>query len=112
MRSASMGSWCRTNEVRRQSRSISRCVIPLFLATHPSLPILYVVEELSAGEGGGLVSAFSWNGSGFSRLSRQSSLGEDPCHLSISPDGQLLAAANYSSGSVVVFKLDDDGRIH
>ena len=85
---------------------------PSFLATHPSLPILYLVEELSAGEGGGLVSALSWNGVGFSRLSSQSSLGEDPCHLSISPDGQLLAAANYSSGSVVVFKLDDDGRIH
>ena len=83
---------------------------PSFLAIHPSLPILYVVEELREGEGGGLVSAFSWNGSGFSLLSRQSSLGEDPCHLSISPDGQLLAAANYSSGSVVVFKLDDDGR--
>ena len=85
---------------------------PSFLAIHPSLPILYVVEELGKGEGGGLVSAFSWNGVGFSRLSSQSSLGEDPCHLSISPDGQLLAAANYSSGSVVVFKLDDDGRIH
>ena len=57
---------------------------PSFLATHPSLPILYLVEELSAGEGGGLVSALSWNGVGFSRLSSQSSLGEDPCHLSIS----------------------------
>ena len=85
---------------------------PSFLAIHPSLPILYVVEELGEGEGGGLVSAFSWNGSGFSLLSKQSSLGEDPCHLSISPDGQLLAAANYSSGSVVVFKLDNDGGIH
>ena len=57
---------------------------PSFLAVHPSLPILYVVEELGKGEGGGLVSAFSWNGVGFSRLSSQSSLGEDPCHLSIS----------------------------
>ncbi|MEL0298444.1 MAG: beta-propeller fold lactonase family protein, partial [Gammaproteobacteria bacterium] len=85
---------------------------PSFLAIHPSLPILYVVEELGKGEGGGLVSAFSWNGSGFSLLSRQSSLGEDPCHLSISPDGQLLAVANYSTGSVVVFILDDEGGIH
>ena len=83
---------------------------PSFLATHPSLPILYAVEELGAEEDGGLVSALSWNGIGFSRLSMQSSHGEDPCHLSISPNGQLLAAANYSSGSVVVFKLDDDGR--
>ena len=84
---------------------------PSFLAIHPSLPILYVVEELGEGEGGGLVSAFSWNGSGFSLLSRQSSLGEDPCHLSISPDGQLLAVANYSTGSVVVFTLDNNGGI-
>ena len=84
---------------------------PSFLVIHPSLPLLYVVEELGKGEGVGLVSAFSWNGSGFSLLSRQSSLGEDPCHLSISPDGQLLAVANYSTGSVVVFILDDEGGI-
>ena len=40
------------------------------------------------------------------------SLGEDPCHLSTGPDGQLLAVANYSTGSVVVFILDDEGGIH
>ena len=37
---------------------------PSFLATHPSLPILYVVEELGRG-GGGLVSVFHGTVSGF-----------------------------------------------
>ena len=82
---------------------------PLF-GYHPSLPILYVVEELSAGEGRrSRQCSFHGTVSGFLVYQSESSLGEDPCHLSISPDGQLLAAANYSSGSVVVFKLDDDG---
>jgi 6-phosphogluconolactonase len=40
------------------------------------------------------------------RLGTLSTLGAGPCHLALSPDGRTLAAANYSSGSVAVWKLD------
>ena len=35
-----------------------------------------------------------------------STLGADPCHAALSPDGRLLAVANYSSGSVAVWRID------
>lgn len=40
------------------------------------------------------------------RLAVSSTMGADPCHIALSNDGRLLAAANYSSGSVVLWKLD------
>lgn len=33
-------------------------------------------------------------------------LGADPCHAALSPDGRTLAVANYSSGSVTLWRLD------
>ncbi|MFN4097669.1 MAG: lactonase family protein [Sphingomonas sp.] len=35
-----------------------------------------------------------------------STLGADPCHAALSPDGGTLAVANYSSGSVTLWRLD------
>jgi 6-phosphogluconolactonase len=35
-----------------------------------------------------------------------STLGSGPCHATLSPDGGMLAVANYSSGSVAVWRID------
>lgn len=43
---------------------------------------------------------------GFRLLGDFSTLGADPCHAALSPDGGLLAVANYSSGSVAVWRID------
>jgi 6-phosphogluconolactonase len=43
---------------------------------------------------------------GFRSLAASSTLGADPCHAALSPDGGMLAAANYSSGSVALWTLD------
>jgi 6-phosphogluconolactonase len=43
---------------------------------------------------------------GLKRLGDYSTLGADPCHAALSPDGGLLAVANYSSGSVAVWRID------
>jgi 6-phosphogluconolactonase len=43
---------------------------------------------------------------GFRRLGDFSTLGADPCHAALSPDGGMLAVANYSSGSVAVWRID------
>ena len=37
--------------------------------------------------------------------------GADPCHLALHPLGRHLFVANYSSGSVAVLPVDDDGRV-
>lgn len=48
---------------------------------------------------------------GLRRLGEFSTLGSDPCHAALSPDGGMLAVANYSSGSVAVWRIDrDTGR--
>ena len=43
---------------------------------------------------------------GLAHLGDFSTLGADPCHAALSPDGGLLAVANYSSGSVAVWRID------
>ncbi|WP_159651134.1 lactonase family protein [Vibrio atypicus] len=35
--------------------------------------------------------------------------GDYPCHLDVSPDGNYLAVANYGSGNVSVYSLDNQG---
>lgn len=48
---------------------------------------------------------------GLKPLGDFSTLGADPCHAALSPDGGILAVANYSSGSVAVWRIDrDTGR--
>ena len=39
-------------------------------------------------------------------LASRSTHGADPCHLALSPDGTMLAVANYGSGSVALWPLD------
>lgn len=46
-----------------------------------------------------------------SELNSQPSGGGGPCDVSLSPDGRLLAVANYGGGSVIVFRVETDGRV-
>jgi 6-phosphogluconolactonase len=41
----------------------------------------------------------------------RSTEGDHPCHVAIDPEGRWLAAANYSSGSVAIYPIGDDGRL-
>jgi 6-phosphogluconolactonase len=84
----------------------ARTPSPSFLARHPVLPVLYAVNELDDGT----VSSFAVAGDGsLTPLGVRSTAGEHPCHLAVSADGRHLLAANYGSGSVAVFPLDDAG---
>ena len=83
-----------------------RLMNPSWLLRHPTMPVLYAVEELSLE---GRIVALSDDEAGFRQLCSLSSGGADPCHLSLSPDGRHLFAANYSSGSLAVFALDENG---
>jgi 6-phosphogluconolactonase len=66
----------------------------------------------------GGISAFSFDRKSgqLTFLNRVSSDGNDPCYLSISPDGKYLTTANYSvaanpGGSFAVFPLQADGQV-
>lgn len=85
----------------------ARTPSPSFLVQHPTLPVLYAVNEL---ETNGTVSAFTVAADGgLTPLSVQPTGGSDPAHLSVTPDGRHLLVANYTSGSVAVHPLDLEG---
>jgi 6-phosphogluconolactonase len=76
---------------------------------------LYAVNELREFEGAptGAVSAFSVEpGSGRLRfLNRKPSHGTDPCHLTVDKAGRNVLVANYTSGSVCVLPIREDGSL-
>lgn len=79
---------------------------PSFLARHPTLPVLYAVNELAEGT----VSAWTVGRDGdLTPSGVRSTGGDSPCHLAVSPDGRHLFVANYGSGSIAVHSLDEEG---
>ncbi|MFT3787597.1 MAG: lactonase family protein [Tepidisphaeraceae bacterium] len=82
---------------------------PSFLARHPSLSVLYTIGGGANGE----VRAFTIASDGSLKPlgDAQPSQGRGPCHVSITPDGQMLFVANYGSGEVGVFPVNADGSI-
>lgn len=84
----------------------ARTPSPSFLAQHPTLPVLYAVNELDEGT----VSAFSVAPDhSLIPLAVRPTGGADPCHLAVTADGRHLVVANYASGSVSVHPLDAEG---
>lgn len=69
---------------------------------------LYLAEECLDAETG-RVALYRRTEAGWVRQCEASTEGKHPCHLALSPDGAWLAAANYTSGSAVVFPLDETG---
>ena len=66
---------------------------------------VYAVSEMP--DSTAAVYAWRFGGNGFECLSRELTLGADPCY--VSTNGRLLAVANYSGGSLAVFKVTPQG---
>ena len=81
-------------------------VNPSFALLHPTLPVLYTVEETTPQ---GAVHAWALTAEGPRHLGGLPSGGADPCHLLL--DGEYLYAANYTSGSLAAFRLNADGSL-
>jgi 6-phosphogluconolactonase len=79
------------------------------LAGHPRLPVVYGTAGTPST---GTVLAWTVSEDGAALLSSVPSAGTEPCHLAVHPSGRWLAVANYSSGSVAVWALADDGSIN
>jgi 6-phosphogluconolactonase (cycloisomerase 2 family) len=77
---------------------------PSWLTAHPAAPVVYATNELGDGE----ITTLSTD---LEVLGTISSGGADPCHLAVSADARHLLCSNYSSGSLSVFALGEDGRI-
>ena len=81
---------------------------PSFVLPHPDGKLLYAVEELVPE---GRVSVFSVKDGALEKVQTYSTLGADPCHLSLDETGRFLFAANYTSGSLMAYRLGADGLI-
>ena len=67
--------------------------------------LAYLVDE----QENGALGVHRWIGEGWEPVARVPSGGADPCFLALDPSGQWLAAANYTSGSAVLYALDEHG---
>ncbi len=77
---------------------------PSFVVRHPTLPVVYAVNELDDGAASGF--ALAPDG-GLTPLGRWSTGGGFPCHLAVASGS--LVAANYGTGSVAALRLDAHG---
>lgn len=78
---------------------------PSFVATHPTLPVVYAALEHA-----GTVEALSRRGEfGLVPLGKPIEAGPAVCHLTVTPDGSALIASCYGDGRVVVFALAANG---
>ena len=95
--------------------SLSGIASPSFLVIHPNRQWLYAVSEASNAQhkGAGAVSALRFDGQtgAIETINQQSSGGSAPCHLAIDATGRYLIASNYTSGSVIMYRIEDDGAL-
>jgi 6-phosphogluconolactonase len=93
-------------EIRLAATSVN----PSWLCLSDSGKYLYAANEVE--DPGGTVSAYRVGEDGSLELINQRpSMGKAPCHLAIDGKGAFLFAANYFSGNVAVFPLDESGGI-
>jgi 6-phosphogluconolactonase (cycloisomerase 2 family) len=80
---------------------------PSFVATHPSLPVVYAVEEFA-----GRIRAFHVTGEGdLDPLGDAHPAGEAACHVAVSADGAVAVATCWGDGRVLAYPLDANGAI-
>jgi 6-phosphogluconolactonase len=93
-------------------------VNPSFVVTDPAQRHLYAVSEISkrdpnTNKASGSISSFAIDPKDGSLkfLNTVPSGGGGPCHLVVDKTGKILFVANYGSGSVASFAIEDDGSI-
>jgi 6-phosphogluconolactonase len=88
---------------------------PSFLAVDPNRRFLYAINELDQfnGQPTGGVSAFSIEPTTgkLDLLNQVSSRGAGPAFIALDQSGRYVLVANYTQGSVAVFRLSPDGSI-
>ncbi len=86
---------------------------PSFLCINETAKKIYAVNELKEYLGlfGGGVSQYSYETGEIIEEATFNVRGTDPCHVEIAPDRSFISVANFASGSVTIFMLDESGNI-
>ncbi|MGR3811773.1 lactonase family protein [Jiulongibacter sp. NS-SX5] len=80
---------------------------PSFLALSEDQNFIYAVSEVN----GGSIRAFSRTDTSMTFINEQSSGGVHPCHVAIDKTGKWVFAGNYTSGSLAVLPILENGGI-
>ena len=87
---------------------------PSFLAISPDEKFVYAVAETAPKDGkGGDIAAFSFNkqNGNLTFINKQYSGGDHPCHVEIDKTGKWVFASNYTSGSLSLLPINNDGSL-
>ncbi len=86
---------------------------PSFLCMDERRQKLYAVNEMKEYEGafGGGFTQASFSGGVLQQEISVGTGGTDPCHVALAPNGRFLSVANFASGSVTVFPLNEEGNL-
>jgi 6-phosphogluconolactonase len=86
---------------------------PSFLAVSPDQKFVYAVHENANNGKGGEVAAFAFNKEQgkLSFLNQQLSGGDHPCYVAVDKTGKWVATANYTSGSLAVLPVSNNGML-
>ena len=87
---------------------------PSFLCIDEDKRKIYAVNEMKEyldEEGGGVTQLSYSEDFSLSVDGTWNAGGKDPCHIEISPNMEVLAIANFASGSVSTFSLDTNGDV-
>lgn len=87
---------------------------PSFVCIDEKRKRIYAVNERKEylGRFGGGVTEISYNEEGSMKVeSTYNTEGTDPCHIILSPDGSFLAIANFASGALSIFELEESGAM-
>jgi 6-phosphogluconolactonase len=93
---------------------VARSVNPSYIAVHPRGAFLYAVNEVGEYRGAatGSLTAYRVEGTGaLTEIGRVSSLGADPCFVSVDHAGRHAFVANYGGGSITSYRIGDDGQL-
>jgi 6-phosphogluconolactonase len=101
----------KTGETAKLSSAKSKN--PSYVAVAPNGKIVYAVTELDGNNGGGGISAFSFNkdSSSLTLINTESSGGASPCYVSVDKTGKWLVAGNYNGGNIAVLPILENGSI-
>lgn len=84
---------------------------PNFFALHPTLPVLYTVNEGSGDQAKVCAFRFDKATGALTLLNDVNSHGDSPCFISVDHTGHGLFVADYSGGSVAAYRLESDGHL-
>ena len=85
---------------------------PSFVLANKEGNVVYSLEE-EAGAKGGKVLTFSRNpaDNSLTLVDQDDSMGDHPCHISLSPNEDFVILGNYSGGNLSVFKVTPEAQL-